>query len=122
MAPKNRASANFASTSAHVPFIKFPVIIVAKQPCFLKSTTSATPALNDKRAMRRFWTLLPAAATGVGAADAAGAALRRVSGLTRGWGPRQAEARARPQRTLAARIFLARLVITYGSVRLQRVR
>ena len=71
--------------------------------------------------MRRFWTLLPAAATGAGGAGgAAGAALRRVSGLTRGWGPRQAEARARPQRTLAARIFRARLVNS-GTVRLRRV-
>ena len=69
--------------------------------------------------MRRFWTLLPAAATGAG--GAAGAALRRVSGLTRGWGPRQAEARARPQRTLAARIFLARLVDTGSVLRLLRV-
>ena len=38
MAPKNRASANLASTKAHVAFIKFPVIIVAKQPCFLNRT------------------------------------------------------------------------------------
>ena len=45
MAPKNRASANFASTSAHVPFIKFPVIIVAKQPCFLNRTCAESVSL-----------------------------------------------------------------------------
>ena len=45
MAPKNRASANLASTKAHVPFIKFPVIIVAKQPCFLNRTCAESVSL-----------------------------------------------------------------------------
>ena len=45
MAPKNRASAHFASTSAHVPFIKFPVIMVAKQPCFLNRTCAESVSL-----------------------------------------------------------------------------
>ena len=96
--------------------MRLPVIMVAKQPCFLnrtcaesvslassmliqalQQTTSATPALKERSAINLFCTLLPAAATGVGAAGAA--ARRKLRGWTRCAGPRRAEARARQQRT-----------------------